>query len=144
MPRSEPSNDERLARHCTAKNFRDTDRTVLTGETFKPFESDEYLSINWLEYHAGTDDERLLAVCKDLSTMRRLKPNDRLAIIHVRRVKEIGAEFKDQLRVTHEPINKNVSHAGIWGIPLNARLLHQELAAEASQDIRPVRLSDKP
>lgn len=71
--------------------------------------------------------------------MRTLKPKHKLAIIQSGIIKSIGANFDEEIDVTHEPIGHNLSHSAIWGVPPEQKIsLREELAAEASQDIRSV------
>ena len=139
MPNENPQDGDRVARHCySAKHFRDDERTILTGDAFKPRDNDEFLSVNWLEYHTGSDRDRINAVCRDIFSMRKLKPKDRLGILRVGVTMAIGAELGEDLDVTHEPVGSNKSHSGIWGVRPDRRTLHEELAAEASNDVRHV------
>ena len=67
---------------------------------------------------------------------RDVKKKDKLAAIEIGTMKKIAADEKEDVSVTHEPDGDNRSHSGIWGVPREKRSLQEELAAEASRDLR--------
>ena len=129
---------DHIARHCTKqRDFVDETMTELQPGTYSPTPGDPEISGNWLEYYAGAFDVRIDAVCRDMSTELDVRRNHKLALLRVAELLEIGAEFSVDLDVVHDPYPRNDSHAVIRGVPLDATLLHQELADAASQYLVP-------
>ncbi len=136
-PNSQIPDTDNLARHCTkSRDFVDPDvMTELTPGTFAPTEDDPDVSVNWIEYYEGTFDDRIDAVCKDMSSERDVRASHKLALLQVAELREIGEGCDVGLSAYHDPYPKNDSHAVIRGVPLEAMILHQELADAASQHL---------
>ena len=113
--------------------------TELDARAFTPVADDPNISVNWLEFYEGNFDDRIDAVCKDMSAERDVRRNHMLAILEVTEIRNIGADREQNIDVTPDPRPDNDSHSLILGIPLDDAILHQELADVGSLRLAQVR-----
>lgn len=79
---SQIPDSDHVARQCTkTKDFADDEMTELKPGTFSPREDDPDVSVNWIEYYEGTMDDRIDAVCKDMSSERDVRASHKLALL---------------------------------------------------------------
>lgn len=113
--------------------------TELDARAFTPVADDPNISVNWLEFYEGNFDDRIDALCRDMSAERDVRRNHRLAILEIAEIRIIGAYREKNLDVVHDPWPDNDSHSLILGIPLDDAILHQELADVGSLRLAQVR-----
>jgi hypothetical protein len=135
-----PDQDHVVRYVSYARQARDDDDNLighgLHWSAFQQKRDEEFVSVNWLEYRPGTREERLKAVRADLSGAFPPRPTSKalLAIGNVGEIKRACQEANQPVRITHEPNNKNQSHAGIRRLPAGEDDLLETLAAEVFID----------
>lgn len=143
MPEKPIADAHHVARHCNfAKDFSgDPEYVALHGSAFEPTAENPNVSVNWREYFTGygiADGRECLEMVRtDLVSVRTVSKSHRLAIIEVGRAKAIARGHRVVVEVLHKPERKNDSHSELLGIPLQAKLLQQDLADEAFKNIVP-------
>jgi len=104
------------------------------GVAFLPRETDEYLSVNWLEHTGASCRAQQLKLVRDYLTKKgmNLTKNGRLAVLHLQTLFDhIESETPDsrQLTAHHEPEPLDPSHAGLYGYHADDHLI-ADLVAE--------------
>jgi hypothetical protein len=122
-------------RHVRWKLLRkDDDGINVIGFLPQAFElgpKDDYLSVNWIEYGEGDWDTRIR---DSVWGIRRARPSiggggkSRYAIGNIGKIKEVCGLNGARVRITHEPENNNVGHAGIRRLPRDDLTLLAALA----------------
>ena len=117
---------------------RDSDDNVIgvLPGAFELREDETYLSVTWIEYFAGSAEERLEAAVRAVKEQLTVKPKDGFALAGVARLTEIAETVSVRIRITHEPLPKNNGHSGIRGLPRDHVDLLARLADEACHDTR--------
>ncbi len=112
---------DHIARLCYGKGVEDGQ---ILGVAFLPRNTDNHLSVNWLEFLSCPD--RLLEIAelriRYAAIPFNLKKKDLIAILNVGDMcmnVEEGSQGGYHLRVTHEPTESDDSHCGIWGFSGN-------------------------
>jgi len=127
-----------ISRCCFAS--RCTEEGQVTGAAFQPRETDEYLSVNWLEYLQQTNrQEEIQEVRKILSLKLTLTPNAKIAVLNVGDILDhVQAKTPDNrsLKVLHVPEENDPSHSGIYGFTFDDPII-ADLIAEVVQETHP-------
>jgi hypothetical protein len=118
---------------------RDEDDNVLgyLPQAFQRREDEDYLSVNWLEFHDGDRDTQIrLSVWAIRDSFDKpLGGKSAFAIGNVSKVKEISEKSGSRVRIVHEPIEpKNPAHSGVRRLPRDDLTLLEALAADAFTD----------
>ena len=106
----------------------------LLPQAFQLREREDYLSVNWLEYHDGDRDTQIrLSVWAVRSSFSKpLGPKSAFGIANVAKIKEVAQGSGARVRVTHEPHGEsNPGHAGVRRLPADDLSLLEALAADA-------------
>ena len=83
-------------------------------------EKEEYLSTNWLEYVAGTRNDRLKSILGILrGKIPSIKETSGLAVLRVEKIKDAGKETGHKITVRFTPNRNDPSYARILGLPLD-------------------------
>ena len=138
MPDESIPGGDHVVRHCTRQDLVDDEMTELFSRAFEPIDDDPDISVNWFEFYDGDFATRRNAVCKDMSSERDVRRNHKLAFLEVNEVREIGSECGHNVDVVPDPVPENDSHALILGVPLNEKIVYQELSDAASQSLAAV------
>ncbi len=144
---NEPLPDrDHVARYCKPSTV--DERGHPSASAFWIRAGENHLSVNWLEYLAGSGgrgviSERDAAVSRVREMLRskgfRLRPNGRFALLNVGEVKTaIRRAFGRSLHVNHLPLPDDTSHAGIIGYTEEDRMIAAEISALVrAGDVRP-------
>jgi hypothetical protein len=93
------------------------------------------LSVNWLEYFAGTQDNQLIETARAVGTTKHIGKSSAFAIGNVAIIKKTCAKVGTPVRVLYAPGNGNPSHSQIRNVRVDDLDL---MAALASRDCFPV------
>ena len=108
---------------------------------FIPRRSEDYLSVNWLEYFGETDLNAAVERVREVFRSKefQVRPNGRFAVLNIGTAKTAIHEAVGRtLNVDHLPLNDDQSHAGILGYASEDLAVAIELAAlVTSQDVHP-------
>ena len=102
------------------------------ASAFKPRMSEEYLSVNWLEYFSTREPAVGVQHVRDALREKnyRLRPAGRLAVFGVVTAKRAVREgVGKELRIDHRPLENDPSHAGIHGYASDDLAVAVELKA---------------
>jgi hypothetical protein len=133
-------NEDHVARYVPwGRLRRDGDDNVLgfLPQAFQRRENEDYLSVNWLEFHEG-DRNTQIRYCvwavRD-SFGRPLGAKSAFAIGNVGKVKEICQKAGSRVRIVHEADDpKNRAHSGIRRLPRDDLILLESLATDVFTD----------
>jgi hypothetical protein len=113
---------------------RDGDDNVLgfLPQAFQRREDEDYLSVNWLEFHvAERDTEIRLSVWAVRDSFEKpLGAKSAFAIGNVSRIKETCQRAGSRVRIVHEPEPNNPGHSGIRRVPRDDLILLETLAMD--------------
>ncbi|MBN2286959.1 MAG: hypothetical protein JXI43_10960 [Tissierellales bacterium] len=117
---SVPDNNH-ITRFCFRKHISDEQ---IQPSAFLLRESEEYLSVNWLEYlNCACREQEINKIRSIYKSNLTIKPRDKIALFNVGRVKyEVFNKSEDnrKLEILHNPIvNSNIndpSHCGIYNL----------------------------
>jgi hypothetical protein len=116
---------------------RDDDGINVIGFLPQAFElgpKDDYLSVNWIEHGEGDWETRIR---DSVWGIRRARPSigsggkSRYGIGNVGKIKEVCEHNNARVRITHEPEDNNLGHAGIRRLPRDDLTLLAALADDA-------------
>ena len=126
--------EDHVSRYCKPSTV---EHGMAMSAAFIPRPSEEYLSVNWLEYFdeptRDTAIERVRAVFSEKGY--RVSRNGRFAVMNVGAAK--GAVPKDMgltLSISHIPLEEDQSHAGILGYTSHDLAVAVELVALLTQE----------
>jgi hypothetical protein len=137
--------ENHISRYCSASRL--TEEGQVTGTAFQLRETDEYLSVNWLEFlqQANRQDE-IQEVRRVLNSKLTLTANAKIAVLNVgdilNHVRIMSPDTRN-LSVLHEPIEddsvvNDPSHSGIYGFRYDNHLI-ADLIVEVVQETYPAR-----
>ena len=108
---------------------------------FIPRQSEDYLSVNWLEYFGETELNAAIERVREVFHGKsfQVRPNGRFAVLNVGNTKMAVAEAVGRtLTIDHSPLSDDQSHAGIFGYASEDLAVAIELTAlVTSQDVHP-------
>lgn len=130
--------ENHISRYCSASRL--TEEGQVTGTAFQLRETDEYLSVNWLEFlqQANRQDE-IQEVRRVLNSKLTLTANAKIAVLNVGDILDhVQANTPDNrsLRVLHVPVEIDPSHSGIYGFKYDDPMI-ADLIAEVVQETYP-------
>ncbi len=126
-----------VSRYCRGSSIDEQGR--VTGPAFELRESEDSLSVNWIEYlKLNNQDEAIDAIWNILHEKLRVSHTARLAILHVGNtidhVRELSPDNR-MLAVQHQPIEEiDPSHAGINGYSYMERSIAELIAQSVEED----------
>lgn len=129
--------DDHVIRHVPwARLRRDEDDNVIgfLPQAFQLRPDEQYLSVNWMEYHDGDRDTQITSSIWGIraSFERPLGAKSAFGIASVTTIKDISQAAGTRVRITHEPDgDRNPGHAGIRQLPRDDLNLLEALAADA-------------
>ncbi|CAB1078380.1 hypothetical protein D1AOALGA4SA_6122 [Olavius algarvensis Delta 1 endosymbiont] len=101
-------------------------------------ESEEFLSVNWMEHFGGTDQEAQIAKIREHIELS-LAKSGLFAVLNVGRILNQVQKFTEKkLAILHEPTRSDPSHSGVYGYR-HEDLLVAELIMEMVMEIYPSR-----
>jgi len=118
---------------------RDEEDNILgfLPQAFQLRPEEDYLSVNWLEYHDGDRERQIRLSVWDMraSFEKPLGAKSAFAISNVAQVKKTCQGFGSRVRVIHEPdLPKNPGHSAIRQLPRDDLNLLDAMAADAFTD----------
>jgi len=126
---------DHISRYCAPKTAPDGQPT---GASFMLRESEEFLSVNWMEHFAETDKKAQIAKIREHIELS-LAKFGLFAVLNVGRVIDQIQRFGEKkLAILHEPTQGDPSHCGVHGYQ-HEDLLVAELIAEMVIEIYPSR-----
>jgi len=141
MPSNYLRDEERVVRFVPwGKLRKDEDDNVLgpLPAAFELREDEEYLSVTWCEFFAGTPDEQLRCAIEAIrSSNLTVGAKARFAVGEVGPIKRVaeGRPNARKLRIIHEPEDDNAAHVAVRHWPREDAELMDLLAASAWSNI---------
>lgn len=140
MRRDRVPDSDHISRYCGGAHIHEDGR--ISGVAFRLRESQQYLSVNWLEYLALADRQsEIKEVRRVLGEKLNLGSRARLAVLNTGQLlRHVASATPDRtmLDVLHEPEPEDPSHAGVFGLRQDDTLI-AELIAEVVQETYPAR-----
>lgn len=105
---------DHVARYCKPSTVDNTG--VPTAAAFKPRSGEDYLSVNWLEYSGAPTTAVAVQHVRDAFHNKgyRLRSSGRFAVLNVGTARDhVSEALGKQLRIDHQPLDDDPSHAGI-------------------------------
>jgi len=147
---SEPIPDEHhVARHVPKRlRGRQSGQDFVFPQAFSlreainEREQERFLSMSWLEFFNGSHEEKLRQTVQEMRGYPRdLKPKDALALLIVGKIKELGGQRGQRLRVLHEPeLPGKPAYSAIRGMKRDDTELLALIAADAVAEIVEINL----
>jgi hypothetical protein len=113
--------------------------TLRTDQEFidRKGKKEDFLSVNWLEYFTGTQDEQLNAAVSEFKSKRgnKLPKNSYFTQLNVGELKELCLKHSAKVRVVHESTKD--SHSAIRQLPQDKTMLFDDLCTAASKSLIP-------
>lgn len=139
--KGEPIPDsDHVARYCKASTV---EHGEISATAFMLRETDEYLSVNWLEELRRSDRASQIRNLQELYASKlRVGTAAQIAILNVGIVRtKVERDSSDRrvLRVLHDPEPDDPSHSGIYDIPYDDEIV-AELIAQVLLEHHPARL----
>lgn len=139
--KGEPIPDsDHVARYCKASTV---EHGEISATAFMLRETDEYLSVNWLEELRRSDRASQIRNLQELYASKlRVGTAAQIAILNVGIVRtKVERDSSDRrvLRVLHDPEPDDSSHSGIYDIPYDDEIV-AELIAQVLLEHHPARL----
>jgi len=131
-----PESDH-VSRYCSAKHIAQGGR--ISGTAFRLRESEDYLSVNWLEFLNLPDRaSEIVEIKRVLATKMTLSPSARIAVLNVGEVLDHVLRCSPDsrmLQIQHEPLDEppDPSHSGIFGLGWNDDLISDLIAEVVEQ-----------
>ena len=133
------SNTDHVVRHVNSQLVERDGDTLLEvlPQAFMLRKGEEYLSASWLEFYAGSRDERITQVIAGVAKARQVKASYAFALGNVEDVKEACASFRMKIRILHEPSkdNPNPAYTAVRRYQSDDIQLLELLASEAWSDV---------
>ena len=127
--------DDHVSRYCKPSSVGT--HGLPLASAFRLRADEDFLSVNWLEtFGAGSMDDavgrvRALFLARGFG----LRANGRFAVLNVGAAKAVvRAEVGVSLRIEHDPLPDDPSHAGIAGFAADELAVAVELTALMGQD----------
>ena len=117
-----------------AKMRRDEDDNLLgpAPAAFQQKPNQDYLSVTWCEYFAGSANEQLRCAIEAIRDSNiQVKPKACFCVAITADLKAVAAEYNATTREIYFPEEDNPAHAGIYGIPPDELKLLEKLSSEA-------------
>ncbi len=131
--------DDHVSRYCKPSSVGSSG--VPLASAFRLRASESSLSVNWLEALSTATTDEAVAQVRALFLARGfgLRANGRFAVLNVGAAKAVvREELGLSLRIDHDPLPDDPSHAAITGFPADDLVVAVELTALMSQeDIHP-------
>jgi hypothetical protein len=127
--------DDHVSRYCKPSSVGA--HGLPLASAFRLRSSESFLSVNWLEALGAASTDDALARVRELFLARGfgLRAIGRFAVLNVGAAKAaVREELGLSLRVEHDPLPDDPSHAGISGFPADDLAAAVELAALVSQE----------
>ena len=130
---------DHVARYCKPSTV--DGNGLPTAAAFKPRNIEQYLSVNWLEYFETRDVAVGVQHVRDAFRNKgfTIRAGGRFAVINVGTAKGVVHQvFGKQLRIDHQPLDDDQSHAGVHGYAADDLAVAVELKALVDRgDIHP-------
>jgi hypothetical protein len=100
--------------------------------------SEKNLSVNWLEFFNGNNEQRLQKAIQDICSKRTVKKNDRFTKLNVGEFKNTCEEYSAKVRIIHDAKltkSKVKSHSSITQLPQDNLLLLDDLCTLAFKSL---------
>lgn len=111
-------NEDHVVRYCRPTCVDQND--IPTPAAFYLRDDEAYLSVNWLEYFGLPSTHDAIGKIRESFIARsfRLGKGAKFASLQIDDIKRILHKHKrPRLSFTHQPLEKNCSHSGIFGLP---------------------------
>jgi hypothetical protein len=122
-----------VLRHVSSTRLRFNANREVTGiraDGLRPKQG-EGLSVNWLEYHDGSQQARVHAAFQLMRDHLNIKKSAILALINVGQFRAVAKGAGTAVRVVYAPIPGNGGHSEIRHLPTDDDELLDELADKA-------------
>ena len=128
-------NDDHVMRYVPWRRLRRDENDNVVGflpQAFELREGEEYLSVNWLQFHEGDRGTQVrLSVWGIRESFERpLGAKSAFAIGNVGMVKDICQKAGSRVRIVHEPEPQNPGHSAVRRLPRDDLSLLDALAAD--------------
>lgn len=98
---------------------------------------EKYLSVNWIEFFPGDEEEQLGQTVGDFCSVWSVGKNDAFVKLSVDEFKKVSRSHKAEVRILHEPTKYIKSHGSIRRLPEDNALLLDDLCVMASKALIP-------
>ena len=105
--------------------------TGILWSAFQRSETDDNLSVNWLERADAAPDDHLRRTVELMNTGLKIGKKARIAVVNVGTVREICLNQSHKVRILHAPEDDNEPHSEIHRLPRDNVELLEILATEA-------------
>jgi hypothetical protein len=118
---------------------RDADDNVLgcLPQAFQRRETEDALSVNWLEYFPGDRSIQITASVKAFRQTIDVGSKSAFGIANVAKIKALCRDHGSPVRVIYEPTDANPAHSGVRRLPRDDLRLLEALAVDAFVDLVP-------
>lgn len=103
----------------------------ILAAAFQRKETEEHLSVNWLERADANPGDRLRRTVQLISTSLTIGPKARIAVANVGTFVGICSKLGHKVRILHSPDDGNEPHSEIHRLPRDDMELLEILATEA-------------
>ena len=129
---------DHICRYCSATKC--TENGQVTGSAFQLRPTEEFLSVNWLEFLRLNDRQKEI---REVRKVLRLTPGAKakIAVLNVGETItyiRTRSPYSRELSILHEPEKDDPSHSGIYGLRYDDHLI-ADLIAEIIQETYPAR-----
>lgn len=116
-----------------ARMLKDNDGNVEgpSHEAFAVRPNESYLSVTWADYFEGNPDKQLRCGIEAIrSSNYKPAPRGYYCVAITADIRATAYKFGIMPREVYLPEDDNPAHAGVYGISIEDRRLHEELASE--------------
>lgn len=135
--------EHEIVRHVPYQKIIFDEQGNIVGifpQAYELRKDETHLSVDWLDYYAGTRDEKIKAVLQGLRASKNIGKKSALTLGNVLTIKTVARNASDVgLRVSYAPNGANKAHSLVHNIKNDELQLLEALAKEGFADIRQVR-----
>jgi hypothetical protein len=132
--------EDHVLRHVSSQRLRRDDDDNVVGclpHAFQRRETDETLSVTWLEHFEGERPKKLSFAIAAMRKELDVSPRSGFALANVGRIQAICESSNHKVRIIHEPTELNPAHSEIRRLPRDEIDLLELLASDAVIEVLP-------
>jgi hypothetical protein len=139
-PQTNLPDDQHVMRYVAWGRLRkDADDNVLgfLPHAFQRRETEDALSVNWLEYFPGDRPTQITASVKVFRQTIDVGSKSAFGVANVAKIKTLCRDHGSPVRIIYEPTDTNPAHTAIRRLPRDDLSLLEALAVDAFVDLVP-------